>query len=117
MDTEIYTYDNDRIKAICKLEFGILGNNEIKNISALGKDTNGIEIPDLYDGNAAEVCHTGTAPEVTDILLIFVEDGCAVPGFVTIIVKGEEGTGKLSGLVTVKDVEEFLTTDFASVEE
>ena len=49
MDTEIYTYDNDRIKAICKLEFGILGNNEIKNISALGKDTNGIEIPDLYD--------------------------------------------------------------------
>ena len=49
MDTEIYTYDNDRIRPIKKIEFGILGNDEIKNMSALGKDNAGIEIPDLYD--------------------------------------------------------------------
>jgi len=49
MDTEIYTYDNDRIKAIDRIEFGILGNDEIKAMSALGSDNAGIEIPDLYD--------------------------------------------------------------------
>ncbi len=49
MDTEIYSYDNDRIRPIEKVEFGILGNEEIKRISAFGKDSVGVDIPDLYD--------------------------------------------------------------------
>jgi len=50
MDTEMYNYDNDAIRPIDKIEFGILGNDEIKNMSALGRDNAGIEIPELYDG-------------------------------------------------------------------
>ena len=34
---------------IYKIEFSILGNNEVRFISALGKDSIGIDIPDLYD--------------------------------------------------------------------
>lgn len=49
MDTEIYSYDTDKIRPIERIEFSILGNEEIKNMSALGKDNAGIEIPDLYD--------------------------------------------------------------------
>lgn len=49
MDTEIHTYDNNKIRPIEKIEFGILSNNEVKNMSALGKDTQGIEYPDLYE--------------------------------------------------------------------
>ncbi len=48
MDTESYTYD-DRIKPITRIEFGILGNEEVRNMSALGKDTIGIQFPELYD--------------------------------------------------------------------
>ncbi len=49
MDTEIYTYDNDKIRPIDRIEFSIFGNEEIKSISALDKDSGGINIPDLYD--------------------------------------------------------------------
>lgn len=48
VDTEIYSYE-DRVKQIDRVEFGILGNSEVKRITALGKDTPGIEVPDLYD--------------------------------------------------------------------
>ncbi|AYV78683.1 MAG: DNA-directed RNA polymerase subunit alpha [Edafosvirus sp.] len=49
MDTEIYSYDNDRILPIDRIEFAIFGNDEIKRGSALGRDSVGIDIPDLYD--------------------------------------------------------------------
>ena len=42
-----YSYDDD-IKQIDKIEFGILGNSEIKQISVL-RDTNGIVTQDLYE--------------------------------------------------------------------
>lgn len=48
MDTEVYVYD-DKIRPIDKVEFSILGNEEIKRISALRDDPNGIDIPELYD--------------------------------------------------------------------
>jgi DNA-directed RNA polymerase II subunit RPB1 len=48
MDAEIYAYD-DKTRAIQAVDFTILGNEEIKRMSALGKDTTGIDIPDLYD--------------------------------------------------------------------
>jgi DNA-directed RNA polymerase II subunit RPB1 len=48
VDTEIYSYE-DRVKQIDRVEFTILGNEELKKISALGKDNPGIELPDLYD--------------------------------------------------------------------
>lgn len=44
----LYSY-NDRIKPIDKIEFSVFGNDEVKRSSALGKDTSGIDIPDLYD--------------------------------------------------------------------
>lgn len=48
MDTNIQLYD-ENIRPIDSIEFSILGNEEIKRMSALGKDSAGIEIPDLYD--------------------------------------------------------------------
>jgi hypothetical protein len=45
-----YLYDDD-IKQIDKVEFNILKNSEIKDISVI-KDTNGIVTPDLHE-NAA----------------------------------------------------------------
>jgi len=48
MDSSIYSYD-EAVRPIDHIDFSILGNTEIENISALGKDTIGIDIPDLYD--------------------------------------------------------------------
>jgi DNA-directed RNA polymerase II subunit RPB1 len=48
MDSGAYLYDED-IRPIDHIEFNILGNKEIKEMSALGKDSIGIDIPDLYD--------------------------------------------------------------------
>ena len=48
MDSSTYVYDED-IRPIDSIEFNILGNLEILEISALGKDSIGIDIPDLYD--------------------------------------------------------------------
>lgn len=48
MDAEIYVYDGDT-KGITAVDYTILGNEEIRSISALGGDTPGIEIADLYD--------------------------------------------------------------------
>lgn len=47
METNLQ-YD-ENIRPIQSIEFNILGNEEIKRISALGRDSTGIEIPDLYD--------------------------------------------------------------------
>lgn len=48
MDSSIYLYDEE-IRPIDSIEFNILGNKEVQDMSALGKDTNGIDMPDLYD--------------------------------------------------------------------
>jgi len=48
MDVNTLIYD-EKIRPIDKIEFNILGNEEIKKISAFGRDSSGIEIPDLYD--------------------------------------------------------------------
>ncbi len=48
MDSNTYVYDENTLP-IDHIDFSILGNDEIKNISALGKDSLGIDIPDLYD--------------------------------------------------------------------
>lgn len=48
MSGNLYTHDDD-IEPIYKVEFNILGNDEIRRISALGKDSMGIENSDLYD--------------------------------------------------------------------
>lgn len=38
-------------KTINGIEFGLLGNTEIRNMSALGRDTPGVVATDLYEGN------------------------------------------------------------------
>lgn len=43
-----FQYDSN-VRPIDRVEFGILGNDIIKRISAFGKDSPGLEIPDLYD--------------------------------------------------------------------
>jgi DNA-directed RNA polymerase II subunit RPB1 len=51
MDTNTYNNDVDSISAILRIEFTLLGNELIKKISALGEESNGIEIVDLYDNS------------------------------------------------------------------
>lgn len=48
MDSSTYMYD-ENIRPINKIEFAIWSGSEIKNGSALGKDSIGVNIPDLYD--------------------------------------------------------------------
>jgi DNA-directed RNA polymerase II subunit RPB1 len=48
MDSSTYAYDEE-IRPIDKIEFAVFGNEEIKGVSALGPDSIGIDIPDLYD--------------------------------------------------------------------
>jgi DNA-directed RNA polymerase II subunit RPB1 len=48
MESTLYSYD-DEIKPLDHIDFCILSNEEIKRGSALGKDSIGIDIPDLYD--------------------------------------------------------------------
>ncbi len=43
-----HAYD-ETIRPIDKIVFCVWGNDEIRNISCLGKDSMGIELPDLYD--------------------------------------------------------------------
>lgn len=40
---------NEKTSSIDRIDFTILGNREIKNMSVLGKDTPGLIVPDLYD--------------------------------------------------------------------
>jgi DNA-directed RNA polymerase II subunit RPB1 len=51
MDTNTYNNDIDSISQIDRVEFTVLGNAEISKISALGEDSNGIEIVELYDNS------------------------------------------------------------------
>ncbi|MBA42989.1 MAG: hypothetical protein CMF62_03140 [Magnetococcales bacterium] len=48
MEADTYVFD-DKIRPIDEIEFTILGNDEIRKMSALGKDTQGVEVADLYD--------------------------------------------------------------------
>lgn len=48
MDSSTYAYDEE-IRPIDKIEFSVLSNETVRQMSALGKDTVGIDIPDLYD--------------------------------------------------------------------
>lgn len=48
MDGESYSYD-ENIRPIDHVAFSILSNEEIKNMSALGSDTHGIDTAELYD--------------------------------------------------------------------
>ena len=48
MNRNLQLYD-ENIRPIKKIEFDVWGNNEILRYSALGKDSLGINIPDLYD--------------------------------------------------------------------
>lgn len=48
VDTEIYSYE-DRVKQIDHIDFGILPNAEKLRISALPKDSIGIDVADLYE--------------------------------------------------------------------
>lgn len=50
MDTEIYSYDGDKIQKITAIEFTVWGNEDIARGSALGKDSGGIQVPDLFEG-------------------------------------------------------------------
>jgi hypothetical protein len=54
-------------------------------------------------------------PDVTPFTALFAPDdvGFVTPGFVNVTVYGEKVGDKLSGLVTVKEDDEFLTTDLA----
>jgi len=48
MEADTYVYD-DQIRPIQEIDFAILGNEEIRHMSAFGKDTVGVEVADLYD--------------------------------------------------------------------
>ena len=48
MDTEIYTYDGN-VKEIDSIDFSILSNAAVLQMSALDKDSGGIDHADLYD--------------------------------------------------------------------
>lgn len=54
MTTNTYYYDED-IVPIKRIEFSILGNEEVRLMSALGKDSVGIDIPELYDNMVPKV--------------------------------------------------------------
>jgi DNA-directed RNA polymerase II subunit RPB1 len=51
MDTNTYNNDVDSVVQIARIDFTVLGNDEIRKMSALGEDSNGIEIVDLYDNS------------------------------------------------------------------
>lgn len=48
MESQLYTFD-DRIQHIERIEFSVFGNDEIRSGSAFGKNSNGIDIAELYD--------------------------------------------------------------------
>lgn len=48
MDSNIYLFDED-VKPIDHIDFSILGNDVVKKMSCFGKDSVGVDIPDLYD--------------------------------------------------------------------
>ena len=45
---DIHRY-NEKTSSIERIDFSVLGNKEILNMSVLGRDTPGLIVPDLYD--------------------------------------------------------------------
>ena len=54
MDTIAYAYDGEKTRTINRIEFTLLGGDEIANNSALGKNSQGIDKPDLYENLEAK---------------------------------------------------------------
>lgn len=53
MDSQHQLYD-EKTKTIKKIQFSVLGNSTVSNMSVLGKGTYGITVPDLYDNMEAK---------------------------------------------------------------
>ena len=53
-DSEIYSYD-DKIKPIDRIELSIFGNEEVLKYSALGRNSQGIELPELYENQEPKI--------------------------------------------------------------
>jgi hypothetical protein len=49
VESVVIEVQSEGIESIETIEFTILGNKEIKNMSVLGKDTPGLVVPDFYD--------------------------------------------------------------------
>lgn len=49
MDNEIYLYDNNRIKRVTSVDFSVWSNDEILEGSVFGKNSEGVNVPELYD--------------------------------------------------------------------
>ena len=67
----MYSYDSENTRPIKSIEFSLLGNDEINNMSAFGKDTQGVAYPDLYNSMEAKPGglvdpRFGTTDEMTD---------------------------------------------------
>ena len=54
MDKSQHTYDADIIKPIVKIEFGLLGNDEIRERSVM-KNSQGVEYAELYDKSEPKI--------------------------------------------------------------
>ena len=53
MDTPIFAFDRN-VRPIDHIEFDVLGNEEIKGRSALGRNTHGIEFAEIHENNEAK---------------------------------------------------------------
>lgn len=51
MDTNTYNNDVDSIRQIDRIEFSVLGNDEILRISAFGENNDGVDVLELYDNS------------------------------------------------------------------
>jgi DNA-directed RNA polymerase II subunit RPB1 len=51
MDTNTYNNDVDSIVQVERIEFSVLGNDEILRISAFGENSNGVDVLELYDNS------------------------------------------------------------------
>jgi len=67
----MYSYDSEHTRLIKNIEFSMLGNDEINNMSAFGKDSNGVIQSELFnsmeptkDGLVSNIF--GTTDEMTD---------------------------------------------------
>jgi hypothetical protein len=53
MDTPIFAFDRN-VRPIDHIEFDVLGNEEIKGRSALGRNTHGVEFAEIHENNEAK---------------------------------------------------------------
>jgi DNA-directed RNA polymerase II subunit RPB1 len=54
MDTPIFAFDRN-VRPIDHIEFDVLGNDEIKGRSALGRNTHGVEFAEIHENNEAKI--------------------------------------------------------------